>query len=201
MRNYRPELVALPGGVIPPDRPHPPPAAPRRQSLVTPPSAAGTPPTPQNQGLRINQEAEQNPHPAPQMKICMGFRIRTTIDKAEANGVNIPLPEDNCHFCLYVPPQRCAQTGGTRTDRSPRANLGVLAIEENIYAAGMRRRQCGRWKQASEDRCSPSLPEQAVPKGPEEGGAPRGGRMRHIHPPHRSKRQNLTEWGTGNEKT
>ena len=95
MRNFRPELVALPGGIILPDRPHPPPVAPRRQSLATPLPAAGTPPTTQTQGLRRNQEAEQNPYPAPQMKIGPGFSIQTTIDKAVSNGVNIPLTDDS----------------------------------------------------------------------------------------------------------
>ena len=34
--NFRPELVALPRGVAPPERPLPPTAAPRRQALATP---------------------------------------------------------------------------------------------------------------------------------------------------------------------
>ena len=34
------------------------------------------------------------------MQIGPGFRIRTGIDKAEANGVNIPLKDDSFHFCL-----------------------------------------------------------------------------------------------------
>ena len=99
-RNFRPELVVLPGGIIPPDRPQTPPAAPCCQSLATPPPAAGTPPTPQMQGLRKNQEAEHNTHPAPQMQIGPGFRIRLAIDEAELNGVNTPLIEESCHFFL-----------------------------------------------------------------------------------------------------
>ena len=99
-RDFRPELVALPWGLIPPDRPQTPPAAPHRQSLETPPPAAVTPPTPQTQGLSRNQEAEQNPHPAPQMQIGPGFSIRTAIDEAEANRVNIPLKDYSCHFFL-----------------------------------------------------------------------------------------------------
>ena len=35
--NFRSELVALPGGLTPPDCPQPPPAAPRSQELSTPP--------------------------------------------------------------------------------------------------------------------------------------------------------------------
>ena len=33
-RNFRPELVTLPGGIILPDRPQPPPAAPRSAPLT-----------------------------------------------------------------------------------------------------------------------------------------------------------------------
>ena len=99
-RNFCPELVALPGGLISPDRPQPPPAAPLRQALATPPPAAGTLPTPQTQGLRRNQEAEHNLHPATQMQIGPGFRIQTAIYKAEANGFNTPLTDNSCHFCL-----------------------------------------------------------------------------------------------------
>ena len=68
--------------------------------MATPPPAAGTPPTTQTQGLRRNQEDEQNPNPVPQIQIGPGFRIRTAIDEAEANGVNTPLTEDRCNFCL-----------------------------------------------------------------------------------------------------
>ena len=34
------------------------------------------------------------------MQIGTGFRIRTAIDKAEANGVNTPLTEDSFHSLL-----------------------------------------------------------------------------------------------------
>ena len=99
-RNFRPELVTLRGGLAPPDRTHPPPAAPRRQALATSPLAVGNPLTPQTQVCRRNHETEQNPHPAPQMQICQGLWIRTAIDKAVANGVDIPLTDDGCYFCL-----------------------------------------------------------------------------------------------------
>ena len=100
MRNVGPELVALPGGLAPPDRPQPPPAVPRRQVLATPLPAAGTPPTPQTQGGSRNQGEEQNPHPAPQMHIGLGFRIQTAIDKAASNRVYILLTDYGHHYCL-----------------------------------------------------------------------------------------------------
>ena len=87
--NFSPELVSLPRGVAPPERPLPPPAAPRHQALATPQTEEGTTPTAQVQGSRRNQEQEQNLHPAPQMHIGPGFMIRTTINKAAENGVNI----------------------------------------------------------------------------------------------------------------
>ena len=62
-----PELIALPGRIAPLERPLPPPAAPRRQASAAPHTTVGTTPTPQAQVSRINQEQEQNPHPAPQM--------------------------------------------------------------------------------------------------------------------------------------
>ena len=93
-RNFRPELVALPGELIPPYRPQHPPAAPHCHSLATLPLATGTPPTPQTQVRRRNHEAEQNPNPAPKMQIGLGFWIRTAVDKAAANGVNISLTDD-----------------------------------------------------------------------------------------------------------
>ena len=34
------------------------------------------------------------------MQISPGFRIKIAIDKAKANGFNIPLTYDSCHFCL-----------------------------------------------------------------------------------------------------
>ena len=34
------------------------------------------------------------------MQIGPGFRTRTAIDEAAANGVNILLTDDGCHFCL-----------------------------------------------------------------------------------------------------
>ena len=50
--NFRPELVTLPGRLALPERPLPPPAAPRRQALATLQPAVGTIPTPQVQSRR-----------------------------------------------------------------------------------------------------------------------------------------------------
>ena len=97
---FCPELVALPGGLAPTELSLPPPAAPRRQALATPQPEEGTTPTAQAQVSRGNQAQEQNPHPAPQMQIGLGFRIRTAIDKAEANGVNIPQTYNSRHGYL-----------------------------------------------------------------------------------------------------
>ena len=47
-------------------------------------------PTPQVQSRRGNQAQEHNPHPTPQIQIGPGFQIRTAIDAAVADGVNIP---------------------------------------------------------------------------------------------------------------
>ena len=88
--NFHPEMVALPGGLAPPEIPLPLPVAPRSKALATPHPEAGTTPMPQAQGSRRNQEQEQNPHPAPQMQIEPAFWIRTAIDETKANGVNIP---------------------------------------------------------------------------------------------------------------
>ena len=101
-RDFRPELVALPGRLTPLDSTQPPPAAPHCQELESHLPAAGTPPPPNHQthGRRINQDAEQNYHPAPQIHIGPGFRIRMALDKAAASGVSIPLTDDGHHFCL-----------------------------------------------------------------------------------------------------
>ena len=77
-----------------------PPAVPRRQESSTPQLAAGTTPTPQAQGSRINQAHEHNPHPAPQMQTGRGFRIRIAIAEAEASGVDISQTDNSCHFFL-----------------------------------------------------------------------------------------------------
>ena len=97
--NLRPKLVALPGGLAPPERPLPPPAAPRRQASATTLPASGTTPTPQAQS-RKNHAQEHKPHPALQIQIGPGFRIWTAIDETEANGVNIPQTDDGRHICL-----------------------------------------------------------------------------------------------------
>ena len=44
--NFHPELLALAGGLAPPEIPLPPPAAPHRQALATPEPEAVTTPTP-----------------------------------------------------------------------------------------------------------------------------------------------------------
>ena len=61
--NFRPELVTLPRGLAPLERPLPPPAETCR--LVATPQASGNTPTPQALGRRGNQIQEHNPHPAP----------------------------------------------------------------------------------------------------------------------------------------
>ena len=60
--NLRPKLVALPGGLAPPEHPFPPPVAPRRQESATTLPVAGTTPMTQAQSRR-NQAQEHNPHP------------------------------------------------------------------------------------------------------------------------------------------
>ena len=50
--NFRPKLVALPGGVAPPERPLPPPTVPRCQASATTLPTAGTTPMPQAQSRR-----------------------------------------------------------------------------------------------------------------------------------------------------
>ena len=99
-RNFRPELVTLPGGIAPPNRPQFSPAAPLRQALTTPLPEAGTSTTTQIQCLRRNQEAEQKPHPSPQMQIGPGFRTRMAIGEAAANGIDNTLKDDGFHFLL-----------------------------------------------------------------------------------------------------
>ena len=64
--NFRPDLVALPVGLSPPERPLRPPAAPHRQASKTPQPVVGTTPTPQTQSRR-NQAQEHNPRPTLQM--------------------------------------------------------------------------------------------------------------------------------------
>ena len=64
--NFCPDLVALPGGIAPPERPLPPPAAPRLQASDKTQPAAGTTPKLQAQ-IRRNQVQDHNPYPAPQM--------------------------------------------------------------------------------------------------------------------------------------
>ena len=98
--NFRPELVALPGGIAPPELPLPPPAAPHHRASATTQPAAGTTPTPQAYIRRGNQVQEHNPHPTPQMQIWTGFRIRTAINASAADGVDIPHTDNIHHFCL-----------------------------------------------------------------------------------------------------
>ena len=92
-RNFCPELVALPRG----DRTARPSPASTHSApppgIGNTPFTTGNPPTPQTQGHSRNQEAEKNPHPAPQMQIGPGFRIRIAIDETAANGVDIPLTD------------------------------------------------------------------------------------------------------------
>ena len=61
--NFRPKLVALPGGLAPPQRPPPPPTAPQCQGAVSPLHATGIPSPPPAQNSQCNHEVEQNPHP------------------------------------------------------------------------------------------------------------------------------------------
>ena len=58
---FRPELVTLPGGLAPPERPLHPLSAKRRQSSTL--QAAGNTPMPEAQGQWGNQVQEHNPHP------------------------------------------------------------------------------------------------------------------------------------------
>ena len=134
--NFRPELVALPGGLVPPERPLPPPTAPRRQALETLHPEEGTTPTAQAQGSRRNQEQEQNPYPAPQMQIGPGFRIRTAIYKAASNGVNIPQTENGRHcFLLYHIKGACNTHFGGRHLHIPlsKKEFGRLGKWRNRY--------------------------------------------------------------------
>ena len=43
---------------------------------------------------------EHNPHPAPQIQVGPGFRIRTDIDATATEGVDIPQIDNGRHFCL-----------------------------------------------------------------------------------------------------
>ena len=73
------------------------------------------------------------------MHIRLGFRIHTAINEAEANGVDILQTADGRHFFLsYHLKSVCNKimTVITRTDRSPRANLGGLSSGATVSAAG-----------------------------------------------------------------
>ena len=89
---FRPELVNLLGGLAPPERPFPTPSATRRLAVTA--QAAGNTPKTQAQGHRGNKVQEDNPHPAPKIQVGRGFRIRTAINAAAVNGVNIPHTDD-----------------------------------------------------------------------------------------------------------
>ena len=43
---------------------------------------------------------DHKPHPAPQMHIGTGFRIRMDIDAASADGADNTQTDDGRHFCL-----------------------------------------------------------------------------------------------------
>ena len=136
--NFRPELVALPGRLAPPERFLPPTAAPRRQASATTLPAAGTTPTPQAHS-RKNQAQEHNPHPAPQMQIRPGFRIRTAINEAAANGVNIPQTNGGRHICLLYRLKGVCNThcGGRNLHRPlSQIELGRIGKWRNRYCGG-----------------------------------------------------------------
>ena len=97
------------------------------------------PPAPQTQGLRRNQEAEQNPQPTPQIQIGPGFRIRAAIDEAEANGVNIPLTEDSFHFLLSYHLKGVCNThfGGWNFHRPlSQSEFGWLVEQRECFCGG-----------------------------------------------------------------
>ena len=94
--NFRPDLVTLSGGMAPPERPLTPPSPTRR--LTATPQEAGNTLKPQGQGRRGNQVQENNPYPAPKMKVGPGFRIRTAIDTLAADGVDTPQTDNGRQF-------------------------------------------------------------------------------------------------------
>ena len=82
--NFRPDLVALPGGITLSERFFPPPALSRGAVQTAPPQANGAPPPP------LPQKTHQRP----------GLRIHRAINEATNQGGNIPATDDGCNFCL-----------------------------------------------------------------------------------------------------
>ena len=135
--NFRPELVTLPGGMEPPERPLPLPAAPRR--LTETPHTAGNTPTPQSKGRIGNQVQENNPNPAQLMQIGPGFRIRMAIDSAAADRVDILHTDDGCHFCLLYHLKGVCNThcGGCHLNRPlSQSKLGSPGEWRRRYCGG-----------------------------------------------------------------
>ena len=79
---------------------------------------------------------EQNSHPAPQMQVGTGFRIRTPIDAAMAEGVDIPQTDDGRYFCLLYHLKGVCNThcGGRHLHRPlSRSEFGMLGEWRDFY--------------------------------------------------------------------
>ena len=123
--NFRPELITLPAGLVPLERPLPPPISPRRQAET--PQAEGNNSTPQAKGRRGNQVQEHNPHPAPHMQIGPGFGFGRPSTQRRRTGLASPRRTTVATFACRTTSKVCATcivAAVTCTDRSPRAILG-----------------------------------------------------------------------------
>ena len=132
--NLQPEMVALPGGLAPPEQHPPPPAVPRRSAMVAPPTATGNPPHPLAQNRQRNQEEEQNLYPAPQLQIRPGLRIRTEIYEVTGQGCDIPATDDGRHNKCCTP-----LSGGTSDKnggRRPLRGYHIPALSLRIFPCG-----------------------------------------------------------------